>query len=121
MASERALLNIPVDASVPWVATALGKVDRRNRKGTIGDTERYCRGGIFRNGIAEDSSEDESQQGDSTTTIGKRGKDRSIWGSHVWTKVAVASILALSLQWVTTGAAVMIVVSIYSQKSLPTC
>lgn len=45
MASRKAQLNIPVDTSVLWVVTALGKVDHRNRKGALRDVENYCRGG----------------------------------------------------------------------------
>lgn len=43
-------------------------------------------------------------------STGRRQASR--WGSEVWTRVIVASALALFLQWGTTGAAFMIVVSV---------
>lgn len=41
-----------------------------------------------------------------------RKGNQARWGSDVWTRVIVASSLALFLQWGTTGAAFMIVASV---------
>lgn len=130
MASENAMNNIPVRRDgVPWTPDALGVVHNENRKGTLEDVEMYCRGGLYAEDVMEDDGPDKLAGGGASvrsrnsvttaipmTAIARRprwsGRSNQVsrWDSNVWTRVIVASALALFLQWGTTGAAFMIVV-----------
>lgn len=136
MASDNALNHVPVRRDARWVSSDVG-VDDDNRKGTLDDVQAYCGPGpgVYTDEDMEVDEQDKSA-GDGTSTRSmdsafvalpmnritnhsvyrasgpRRGSPVSRWGSDVWTRVIVASALALSLQWGTTGAAFMIVVSV---------
>lgn len=127
-ASENALSNIPVDQKSQWAVTASGELNEANRRGTLDEVERYCNA---RHLDMEDGQEGDANaeakmnagkggMGVSITMAtvtsdlehrGRRGGKVSRWGSDVWTRLVVASGLALFLQWGTTGGAVVAQVS----------
>lgn len=138
MASENALANKPVNGSQDWVVGQMGKVSKPNRKGILEDVERYCRVGPDGRRAGELDADEEAEIRECGNAIMRemssvvvipissassrssfqqsgKGKERkrkiSRWGSDVWTRVVVASALALFLQWGTTGAAIIVVVS----------
>ena len=87
MASERARARVSVDPEIELVE---GKLDSQphvlNRTGTLAQVEEYG------------------------TLMGKVQRMRRIgWGPGVWSRMFVASLLALSLQWSTASAAVVVV------------
>ena len=86
-ASERADQHIPVDPKVEWVnsSNSHSLSHRRNRKGTQEQVVKYC------------VPDGEYQ--------GARG---TMWGSDVWSRIFTASVIALSLQWGTTGAGILV-------------
>lgn len=136
MASENALANKPVNGSKDWIVGQMGRVAKPNRKGILEDVERYCRVGPDGQRVGEPDEDAEirecanaivremssvvvipigSVSSRSSYQESNKGMERqrkiSRWGSDVWTRVVVASALALFLQWGTTGAAIIVVVS----------
>ena len=87
-ASERARMRVSVNPEVECAKEK--KLNLRphvlNRMGTLAQVEEYC------------------------AVMGESQRMRRIgWGPGVWSRMFVASVLALSLQWGTTGAAVVVV------------
>jgi len=87
-ASERARTRVSVNPEIEWATEQ--KLDWRphflNRMGTLAQVEEYC------------ALMEESQH-----------MRRAGWGHGVWSRMFVASVLALSLQWGTASAAVVVV------------
>ncbi|RDB30039.1 hypothetical protein Hypma_013864 [Hypsizygus marmoreus] len=86
-ASDHAHLHRSVDPEINWEKEdrfASGP-SRVNREGTRAQVDAYC------------------------TAIGEHTSTRSAWGPHVWSRLCLASILALFLQWGATGAAIIVV------------
>ncbi|KAG6901643.1 hypothetical protein C0995_009642 [Termitomyces sp. Mi166 len=88
-ASQHAHLHLSVNPSVEWEKEEKypAGVDPKNRIGTREQVEVYC------------------------VPLGEQPwpNRRSIWGPNVFSRIAIASLTALSLQWGTTGAAVVAV------------
>ena len=86
-ASERAKTRMSVNPEIEWAKEK--KLSSRphvlNRMGTLAQVEEYC-----------------AHMGES------QHMRRTGWGPGVWSRMFVASVLALSLQWGTTGAAVVV-------------
>lgn len=108
-------------------------MDARNRQGTLDDVQRYC-GNPGHFDREDDQEGGTNAEAEMNATKGKMascvsitmtavtsdseyyerpGRRRKVgrWGSEVWTRVFVASGLALFLQWGTTGGAVVAQVS----------
>ncbi|KAG5734151.1 hypothetical protein E4T56_gene1216 [Termitomyces sp. T112] len=88
-ASHHAHLHLSVDPSVEWERkekSATG-IDPKNRIGKCVQVQAYC------------------------LPLGEQALPtrRSMWGPNVFSRIAIASLIALSLQWGTTGAAVVVV------------
>jgi hypothetical protein len=86
-ASDRAHNHHSVNPDVTWGKTARSTWPSAvNRLGTRGQVEAHC------------------------VALGESSfPRRSRWGRDVWTRILLASVLALSLQWGTTGAAIVVV------------
>lgn len=141
MASENALVHRPVNGSREWVVGAPAEVKKANRRGILEDVERYCRVGPDGRSPRQYDAEDgmiecytppgtpqfpvpmieilpvsmESIRSNSSIQPGHKrvapAAKTSPWGREVWTRVIMASLLALFLQWGTAGASIMVVVS----------
>ncbi|KAG5333926.1 hypothetical protein C0989_004640 [Termitomyces sp. Mn162] len=88
-ASDHAHLHLSVDSSVEWKRGekyATG-INPKNRIGHRAQVEAYC------------------------LSLGEQALPtrRSMWGPDVFSRIVIASLIALSLQWGTTGAAVVVV------------
>ena len=87
-ASERARTRVSVNPEIEWAKET--KRNSRphilNRMGTLAQVEEYC------------ALMGESQH-----------MRRAGWGPGVWSRMFIASVMALTLQWGTTGAAVVVV------------
>ena len=88
-ASDRAEEQMPVDMYSGWDSTdePTQSIHPRNRKGTRGQIVDYC----------------------SPPEMNRVASRRSRQGPRVFSKMAVASFMALMLQWCTAGAAIIIV------------
>ncbi|GBE87040.1 hypothetical protein SCP_1002870 [Sparassis crispa] len=81
-AAMRAKNHIPVSGQL-WTLSEDGSIHRNNRTGTLAQVMAYTEPPVYMR--------------------------RSHWGQGVFTRMFIASVLALSLQWGTTGAAVIVV------------
>ena len=87
-ASERARMHVSVNPGIEW-AGEMGlnsQPHAQNRMGTLAQVEEYC-----------------------TFMRESQAMRRTGWGPSIWSRMFVASVMALSLQWGTTGAAVVVV------------
>jgi hypothetical protein len=85
-ASDRSHILCSVDPQVHWETTEKAPgPNPRNRIGTLSQVEAYC------------------------LPVEPTGNRGSRWTHGVWSRFLVASVLALSLQWGTTGGAIVIV------------
>lgn len=88
-ASARAHAHISVDPMVEWEVDEKSAVVRaNNRRGTLAQVDGYC-----------------VSLGESVSESVQRGR----WVHDTWSRFLVASIFALSLQWGTVGAAIVLV------------
>lgn len=85
-ASNRVDLNQSVNPSVDWLKEDRSIMGPRpeNRIGTIAEVEAYC------------------------VPMGEPPSNKSGWGPSVFSRMALASVIALALQWGTTGAALVV-------------
>ncbi|KAG6853487.1 hypothetical protein C0991_004033 [Blastosporella zonata] len=86
-ASERAHIHLPVNPREIWEKEErdVTAVHPKNRIGTRGQIEHYC------------------------LPLGESPYERTAWGPNVFSRILIASSIALSLQWGTTGAAMIVV------------
>ncbi|KDQ64403.1 hypothetical protein JAAARDRAFT_166574 [Jaapia argillacea MUCL 33604] len=82
VAAQKANHHIPVDPDVVWKGQGRQDIHRDNRTGTVDQVIAYCQAPTYFR--------------------------RSRWGPGVYKRVIVASFFALSLQWGTTGAAILV-------------
>ncbi|KAF7365133.1 hypothetical protein MVEN_00384600 [Mycena venus] len=92
-ASENAKEHFAVDGA-PWEAGDGKTVDPANRKGTKAQVTAYCRPSAF------------SSPANSYPPPHVR---QSHWGPDVFSRLFIASVVALALQWSTSGASILIV------------
>lgn len=109
-ASEKISRNVPVDATQSWieapVASKRNYVLDENRRGTLEQVEAYC------------SPETSTMQQDPDATanddlypptVTSAPSPLSTWSPGVFRRSVVASLVALVLQWATTGSAIIMV------------
>ncbi|KDQ61195.1 hypothetical protein JAAARDRAFT_55887 [Jaapia argillacea MUCL 33604] len=82
VAAQKANHHIPVDTEVAWKGQGGQDTHPDNRTGTVDQVIAYCQSPTYLR--------------------------RSRWGPDVYKRVIVASFVALSLQWGTTGAAILV-------------
>lgn len=92
-ASAKMSRNIPVNRDQEWNETSTGA----NRYGTLRQVVVYCRP-VNKNGSDLQLEED---------SLGNSPPSSSFWGPGVLERCFVASAMALTLQWATTGSAVV--------------
>ena len=82
-ASKKAAAHVAVQPDLDWVGGGSARIDPANRTGSMEQIEEYCRvPGYVR---------------------------RSRWGPDVGSRIFVASLAGLALQWLTAGAAIVVV------------
>jgi len=117
-AATKAEQGIPVGGNP---AGTEGDVVTDSRSGTVDEVMQYCKEGstLFEKfadpqysiaspsiGLPEPPSTPAGLV--PSLTINVRNQEPSIWATGVWSRVALATVLALGLQWGTTGAAIAI-------------
>jgi hypothetical protein len=82
-ATEKSSARIPVDPTSEWEAGDGMTIHPANRRGTTAQVEAYCSAPPY--------------------------VRRSNWGPDVFSRIFIASVAALALQWSTSGASILIV------------